>query len=153
MSGTIQAFQDTSVTVTGTSWTELVALAVMPADTPATEGRICPQHSQMCFEVENNSAASGDDLSDFEVQIKVHPSSTEWRVWMTGANLDGSPSRVGGLTWRNAIASVIKTLAKDGSAARAIWLPPCYAVRLAAKPATGKTVTLAVRGIISEWPI
>ena len=98
------------------------------------------RYDRITVQVENISAASGDALQSFVLQVKTHPSAT-WVDYL-GRN---------GLAWTDAsVMHYVKpspdALDKDAVSYIHVFMGLAYAIRFKAKAETGKTAKLKILG-------
>jgi len=98
------------------------------------------RHDRITVQVENISAASGDALQSFVLQVKTHPSAT-WVDYLGG----------NGLAWTDAsVMHYVKpspdALDKDAVSYIHVFMGLVYAIRFQAKAASSKTVKLKILG-------
>jgi len=98
------------------------------------------QYEHLVIQVQNNSAASGDDLDDFEISLKVHPGA-EWLAYLTGAAWATASTYLSTL-----VSTDPKTLAKGAKTHINVYIGPVYSVKFRAKAANGKSVKLKIFG-------
>lgn len=100
---------------------------------------------RVCLQVVNESAATGDDLASFVVQMKAHPGAP-WKDVLGGTGLQwSSPGSVA------VMVTDPSTLAKGASSFLNIHTGVIHAVRFQAQAATGKTCKIGIRGTAYLW--
>lgn len=98
------------------------------------------RYDRITVQVENVSAASGDALQSFVLQVKTHPSAT-WVDYLGG----------NGLAWTTAsymhyVNPTPDGLDKTDVSYIHVFMGLVYAIRFLAKAASGKTVKLKILG-------